>query len=90
MHWLQSIDTALFHFINGTLANPFFDWLMPILSGNGVPWLPAVFIAVPAVLIWGSTRLKICTLLMVLVVSLGDPLIVGTGDRLADRSQPVG
>ena len=34
MHWLQSLDTALFHFINGALANPFFDWLMPVLSGN--------------------------------------------------------
>ena len=88
MHWLQSIDTALFHFINGTLANPFFDWLMPILSGNGVPWLPAVFIAVPAVLIWGSTRLKICTLLMVLVVSLGDPLVVGNLKDAVGRHRP--
>ncbi len=47
MHWLQSLDAALFHFINGTLANPFFDWLMPVLSGHGVPWLVAVVIAVP-------------------------------------------
>ena len=88
MHWMQSIDTALFHFINGTLANPFFDWLMPILSGNGVPWLPAIFIAVPAVLILGSTRLKICTLLMVLVVSLGDPLVVGTLKDAVGRHRP--
>ena len=88
MHWLQSIDTALFHFVNGTLANPFFDWLMPLLSGNGVPWLAAVVMAVPAILIWGSARLKICALLMVLVVSLGDPLVVGTLKDTVGRHRP--
>ena len=88
MHWLPSLDTALFRFINGALANPFFDWLMPLLSGNGVPWLAAVVVAVPAVLIWGSTRLKICTLLMVLVVSLGDPLVIGTLKNVVSRHRP--
>jgi len=34
MHWLQSLDTRLFDLINRSLANPFFDWLMPILSGS--------------------------------------------------------
>ena len=37
MHWLEALDTALFHFINRSLSNPLFDWLMPLLSGgNGV------------------------------------------------------
>jgi len=63
MHWLQSLDTALFHFINGTLSNPFFDWLMPLLSGVGVPWLIAVVIALPVILFFANTRLKICALL---------------------------
>jgi membrane-associated phospholipid phosphatase len=88
MHWLQSLDLALFHYINGALANPFFDWLMPILSGNGVPWLPAVIVAVPAVFIWGSTRLKICTLLMVLVVAAGDGLIINNLKDTVQRHRP--
>jgi membrane-associated phospholipid phosphatase len=88
MHWLLSLDTALFHFINSTLANPFFDRLMPVLSGNGVPWLLAVFIAVPAVLFFGSVRLRLCALLMVLVVSLGDPLVVGTIKDAVSRPRP--
>src|SRR5215469_14719817 len=88
MHWLQSLDTALFHFINSTLSNRFFDWLMPILSGNGVPWLIGVIIAVPLVLIFGSVRLRICALLMVLVVALGDPLIVGTIKDSVKRPRP--
>lgn len=88
MHSLLSLDTALFHFINSTLANPFFDWLMPILSGRGVPWLAAVIVAVPAVLIFGSARLRLCVLLMVLVVSLGDPLVVGTIKNAVSRPRP--
>jgi membrane-associated phospholipid phosphatase len=88
MHWLQSIDVALFHGINVALANPFFDWLMPILSGNGVPWLAAVILAVPAVLIWGSPRFKTCAVLMVLVVSLGDGLVVNSVKKAVSRPRP--
>ena len=88
MHWLQSLDIALFHFINGTLSNPVFDWLMPVLSGRGVPWLPAVIVAVPAILIFGSKRLKICALLMVLVVALGDPLVIGSIKEAIGRHRP--
>jgi len=88
MHWLQSFDIALFHFINGTLSNPFFDWLMPVLSGRGVPWLLAVVVAAPVIFIFGSTRLRICALLTILVVSLGDPLIIGTVRNAVARPRP--
>ena len=76
MHWLLSLDHALFHFINGTLSNPFFDWLMPVLSGRGVPWLPAAVVGLIAVVLFGSTRLKLCGLFMLLVVAVGDGVIL--------------
>ena len=88
MHWLLSFDRALFHFINRTLANPLFDWLMPMLSGNGLPWPAAIVIAVPLVLCLGPTRLKICALLAVLVVALGDPLVIGTIKDAVSRPRP--
>jgi len=88
MHWLLSIDTALFHFINTTLANPFFDWLMPLISGKGVPWLGAVILAVPLVLYFGTPRLRLCALLMLFVVALGDPLVVGTVKKSVERPRP--
>ena len=88
MHWLQSLDLALFHFINGALSNPFFDWLMPILSGQGVPWMSAIVLGVPALLYWGSRRLKVCALMMLLVVSLGDPLVIGTLKDAVHRYRP--
>jgi membrane-associated phospholipid phosphatase len=88
MHWLQSLDTALFHFINGTLANPVFDRIMPLLSGYNVPWLPAVLVGVVWILLRGPVRLKIFTLLAVLIISLGDPLIVGTVKHAVSRPRP--
>jgi membrane-associated phospholipid phosphatase len=88
MHWLQSLDTALFHFVNSTLGNPFFDWLMPLLSGQGVPWLLAIVVAVPLVLLFGSARLRVCALLILLVVALGDPLVVGTIKDAVSRPRP--
>jgi len=88
MHWLQSLDTALFHWVNGTLANPFFDWLMPILSGEGVPWLAAAIAGLLVGVLFGSTRLRLCALLMVLVVALGDPLVVGTVKDSVLRPRP--
>jgi membrane-associated phospholipid phosphatase len=88
MHWLQSLDIALFHFINRAMINPFFDWLMPVLSGHGVPWLIAVVIVVPGVICLGSARMRLCVLLMVLVVALGDPLIVGTIKNAVSRPRP--
>jgi len=34
MHWLHTLDTSLFLFINRSLVNPFFDWFMPVLRNN--------------------------------------------------------
>jgi len=88
MHWLLSIDHALFHFINSTLSNPLFDWLMPILSGHGVPWLPLVIIGVPMAVYFGSNRLRLSLAFMVLVVAIGDPLIIGTIKSAIGRARP--
>src|SRR5262252_3269156 len=88
MHWLQTLDTELFLFANHSLVNPFFDWLMPVLSGYGVPWLAASVIGVLVMLIWGSPRLRLCALMMDLVVSIGDGLIVNTVKKSVLRPRP--
>ena len=91
MHWLQSLDTALFHFINGTLGNPLFDWLMPILSGAGNTMrFFAIVLLVGAIvaLVRGGARARICVLLLFIVVAAGDPLIVGTIKNAVARPRP--
>ena len=48
----QKIDTTLFYFINVTLQNPFFDWLMPFVTEK-YHWFP-VWGAIIILLIWPS------------------------------------
>ncbi len=89
MHWLQTIDTGLFHFINRSLGNPVFDWLMPVLSGSGVPWfIPLAVAGVVGTLFYGTTRARLCALLIFLVVAIGDPLIINTIKHAIARPRP--
>ena len=91
MHWLQTLDIALFHFINGSLSNPFFDWLMPIMSGsNGVMrWFVwCVLAMVVGTVCFGNAKARLCALAVALVVALGDPLVVNTIKHLVERPRP--
>jgi membrane-associated phospholipid phosphatase len=91
MHWLQTIDIALFRFINGSLSNPFCDWLMPLMSGgDGVMrwFVPLAVAVVVGTLGFGSARARLCALMIFLVVALGDPLVVNTIKHLVERPRP--
>ncbi len=91
MHWLQTLDIALFHFLNGSLSNPFFDWLMPRLSGGDGVMRWFVWFALAGIvgtLGFGSPRARLCALMIALVVALGDPLVVNTIKHLIERPRP--
>jgi undecaprenyl-diphosphatase len=91
MHWLQTLDTNLFLFVNRSLTNPFFDWLMPILSGsNGAKTIliaTAVAIGV-AMLVFGKSRARLCVFFLVVVVSINDGLICNTLKHAIARPRP--
>jgi hypothetical protein len=59
MHWLQTLDTSLFLFVNRSLANPVFDWLMPFLSNNAF-FFPVLFLLIVGLLWKGNARLRGC------------------------------
>ena len=40
---LERFDLLLFHLINQSLANPFFDWLMPLFD-KPKDWIPLILI----------------------------------------------
>lgn len=91
MHWLQSLDTALFHFVNSTLGNPVFDWLMPLLSGGhgAMRWFTiAVVVLFITAMIRGGARGRICALLILVAVAAGDPLVIGTIKNAVGRPRP--
>ncbi len=89
MHWLQTLDTSLFHFINRSLSNPLCDRLMPILSGAGVHWFIPLAVAIGlAMLCFGNARARLCALMLMLVVALGDPLVINTIKHVIARPRP--
>jgi len=91
MHWLQTLDTNLFFFVNRSLANPFFDWLMPVLSGsNGSKnWLIAMAVVIGVALIgFGNRRARLCMLLLALVMATNDGLICNSIKHAVARPRP--
>ncbi len=81
------MDAALFRFINQSLSNPFFDWLMPVLSGNKL-FVPMV-VVVSLALIWRQrTKGALCVALALLAVALGDPLVINSIKHAVARPRP--
>ena len=88
----QSLDTAVFRFINGTLSNPLFGnaeshGVMPFLAWNGL-FLPAV-ICLAVWMLWkGGTKGRLFVPLMLLVVAIGDGVICDTLKDTFQRPRP--
>lgn len=87
MQSLQTLDLAIFRFINGKLANPVFDQVMPLLSGNAF-FYPILFLT-GLLLIWkGGRRGLVCVLLLALILPLGDGWICRVIKRTVERPRP--
>ncbi|MEW6051916.1 MAG: phosphatase PAP2 family protein [Candidatus Zixiibacteriota bacterium] len=70
---LGNLDTTLFHFINGTLANPVTDLVMPVVTND---WFLRVLYAVAMVLIlWkGDRRLRWLVLFSAITIAFTDQI----------------
>jgi 4-amino-4-deoxy-L-arabinose transferase-like glycosyltransferase len=87
MNWLPSLDSAVFRWVNQSLAHPWLDWLMPVLSGNALFTPALVLLAV--VLLWkGGVRGRLCVLMLVLVVGALNNAVVDALKHAFDRHRP--
>jgi undecaprenyl-diphosphatase len=87
MEWLLNLDVDLFRFINGTLSNPFFDRLMPFVSGN-VFFIPAL-VVLGALLVWkGRERGLVCVLMLGIIVGTCDGVTCRIIKRAVGRPRP--
>ncbi len=87
MHWLNTLDTALFHWVNPTLNNAALDVVMPFLSAN-VLFAPAVLLAVAGLLWKGGARGRLCVLMLVAAIALGDGVVCNALKELIHRPRP--
>lgn len=87
---LFSIDKALFHFINTTLANPLFDATMPWFtdwhkSGIGV----SIVVALWLLLMWkGGKKGRVVGLLIIPLILITDPLSSSVVKMIFARPRP--
>ena len=71
MDFLIRLDHKIFHFINDTIANPFLDWIMPIITNENN-------VAIPLILIWlwllifSGKRGRIAAVLLLLTLIITD------------------
>jgi membrane-associated phospholipid phosphatase len=85
--WLQSIDTALFRFINQTLSCPALDVLLTPLDSNSF-FIPAAILGA-ALLCWkGGTRGRLFVLVAGLVIALGDSMVINPMKHAVGRLRP--
>ena len=68
---LLNLDTRLFYWINQDLRNPFFDWLMPLITEFD-HWKWFLLSAWMILFIWGNREVKISLVLLALLVGLLD------------------
>jgi membrane-associated phospholipid phosphatase len=87
MDRIQTVDEIVFRFVNQQLSNPFFDWLMPFVSGN-----PYFYPVLAGIAVWlltkGGFRGRVCFGMLILAVAAGDPLVVNTLKNLIGRPRP--
>ena len=73
MDLLIKIDTALFYFMNVSMQNVVFDWLMPFIT-NKYHWFP-VWIIIAILLAWkGGRKGRMVLLLIIPVIFLSDQI----------------
>ncbi len=87
MLWLQNLDVAVFRFVNGTLANPVSDKVMPFLSGNLLVG-PALLAVVAWLLVRGGAQGRCLVLMLALAVGANDGLVVNRLKKFIGRDRP--
>ncbi|MEK6682825.1 MAG: phosphatase PAP2 family protein, partial [Nitrospirota bacterium] len=71
MKYLLEIDRALLFFINITLKNPLFDWLMPFITSFGNFKLLIIAGAI-LLFILGTKREKVFLILLITTILIAD------------------
>jgi len=87
---LQTLDTAVFHFLNGTLANPLFDVIMPVITDLNRNWYGWVFFAGAWLLLLtvGGKAGRTVALLLIPVIALSDQLSSSVIKKIVMRPRP--
>lgn len=84
---LNQVDTALFFWLNTGLANPVFDFIMPVVTSDDV--LRVLYALAMALVLWkGDKRLRWLVLFSGLTLALSDQLAANFLKHTIERPRP--
>jgi undecaprenyl-diphosphatase len=90
LNFLESIDISFFRFLNGSLSNSIFDFLMPFITDLNKQRLVLVFVAI--ILLWmlvrGRRRVKIAAMLLMITIVFSDQLSSSVIKYWFERPRP--
>jgi undecaprenyl-diphosphatase len=74
--FLNSLDLALFRFLNGSLSNPVFDVVMPFITDLNKQRFVLVIVLVMVLwmIIRGSRHVKIAAILLIITITVSDQI----------------
>lgn len=87
MEWIQTIDVVLFFFINQSLTNPVFDWLMPFITNDKNFRIPILVIWI-SLIIFGGKKGRIAAALIIPLVIFTDYVSSSVIKPLVGRIRP--
>jgi len=87
MEFLYSIDCSVFLFFNRTVANPFFDFIMPYITEEDY-WRIPIAVVWLALVIFGRKKGRITALLVVVILTLSDQLSSAVIKPWVNRVRP--
>ncbi len=85
--WLDNIDSAVFHFFNGTMSNPIFDFIMPIITNQDI-WVIPILLLILGLIFKGGKRGKIAAALSIIAVLSTDAIAAQWIKPLVGRFRP--
>jgi undecaprenyl-diphosphatase len=90
MDYLQNLDAAVFHFLNGSLQNPVFDIVMPFITDLNKHTSVLVIAGILLMLLFvkGGTRGKFAVVVLVLGILFSDQLNSSVAKFILARPRP--
>jgi len=85
--WLETMDIALFRFLNTSVHHPAIDPIMVAITSQD-RWYAILLGAWLAMIIWGGRRGRLAAVMVILAVTLSDQLSSGLLKPLIGRARP--
>ena len=90
LDFLNSLDITLFRFLNGSLSNSVFDFLMPLITDLNKYRIVLVFVGV--ILLWmlirGKRHVRIAAVLLIITIVVSDQLSSSVIKYWFERPRP--